>query len=85
MLVDNRSVAQGEELCAMARLAANDGQLPETLIVTGTLDGKPFAARLPVQERGRRSRLSAADLGQAGDRPPAGRGRREEQGSASSS
>ncbi len=35
MLVDNPSVAQGEELCAMTRLTSKTAVLPETLIIKG--------------------------------------------------
>ncbi len=43
----NDSLAQGEELCAIARL--DDGaELPESVEVTGLLDGKPYSRTIPV-------------------------------------
>src|SRR5262249_57227471 len=42
------AVAQGEELCAVARLDA--GKDPQSLVVRGTLAGKPFEHTLPVRE-----------------------------------
>jgi ferric-dicitrate binding protein FerR (iron transport regulator) len=43
------AVAQGEELCAVTRLGA-DEKLPESVAVTGTLDGNPFERIIPVAE-----------------------------------
>jgi tetratricopeptide (TPR) repeat protein len=43
------SLAQGEELCAVARLAA-DQPLPKRVTVSGTLDGQPFHRTLPVAD-----------------------------------
>ena len=43
-LCDAVSVAQGEEVFAVARL--QDGRLPKRLVVTGTLDGQPFRREL---------------------------------------
>src|SRR5262249_15723779 len=43
---------QGEELCAVARLAADGSDLPRSVTITGRLDGKPFTARLPVTVAG---------------------------------
>ena len=40
------SIAQGEELCAITRV---DKQLPESVIVTGSLNGQPFREVLPVK------------------------------------
>jgi hypothetical protein len=44
-----RSLAQGEELAAAARLAAGT-KLPEAVVVSGTLDGRPIRVELPVQD-----------------------------------
>jgi tetratricopeptide (TPR) repeat protein len=43
------ALAQGEELWAVARLEAGQG-LPDSVIVTGTVDAKPFRRVLPVKE-----------------------------------
>jgi len=57
VLVDNPTIAQGEELFAVTRIPngkAVAGQdttvLPEALIVTGLLDGKPFQREIPVRD-----------------------------------
>ena len=42
------SIAQGEELCAVARLDGS-GPMPGSVIATGTLDGKPWRQLIPVQ------------------------------------
>ncbi len=49
------SLAQGEELCAVARIApgergASAPCLPQSLTITGTLDGKPFRQVVPVKD-----------------------------------
>ncbi len=55
-LVDNPTISQGEELFAVTRVAKADPQpaggtaLPETVTVTGLLDGKPFRREVPVRE-----------------------------------
>jgi predicted Zn-dependent protease len=41
------SIAHGEELCAIARLAAAD-PFPQKIIVSGTLDGEPFRREIAV-------------------------------------
>ena len=48
-LGDAPTVAQGEELFAVARLAA-DQALPESVRITGTQNGKPFERVLPVKD-----------------------------------
>jgi tetratricopeptide (TPR) repeat protein len=48
-LTDTGSVAQGEEFWAVARLGPETKNLPETVRVTGVVDGKPFAESLRVQ------------------------------------
>src|SRR5260370_9150960 len=47
-LCHSTAVAQGEELCAVARCLDADGPLPEQLIVTGTLGGKEYRRELKV-------------------------------------
>ncbi len=54
-LVDNPSISQGEEICAIARLVPPDGpegkgkpRVPESLVVTGLLDGKPYREEVAV-------------------------------------
>src|SRR5262249_9472232 len=42
------ALAQGEELCAVTRLDA--GKEPRSLVVRGTLAGRPFEHTLPVRE-----------------------------------
>jgi hypothetical protein len=44
------SLAQGEELCAIARLGSQMTTLPSMLRITGKLDGQPFDRDVPVQE-----------------------------------
>jgi ferric-dicitrate binding protein FerR (iron transport regulator)/predicted Zn-dependent protease len=44
-LTDNSYVCQGEELCACARV---EGPVPQSVTVTGTVDGQPFSRVLPV-------------------------------------
>ena len=41
------SLAQGEEFCAITRTEAG-AAMPKTLIVTGTLDGKPYKRKIAV-------------------------------------
>lgn len=48
-LIDNPSIAQGEELFAVARLIRPDA-MPATLVVSGTLDGEPFSRELTVKD-----------------------------------
>ncbi|KPK78876.1 MAG: hypothetical protein AMJ81_14645, partial [Phycisphaerae bacterium SM23_33] len=43
------SIAQGEELCAVARFD-REVMLPAAVTVTGTLDGKPYSRQIAVQE-----------------------------------
>jgi hypothetical protein len=43
-------LAQGEELCAIARIGPEEKPLPGSVTVTGTLDGKEFEQVLPVKE-----------------------------------
>ncbi len=47
-LVYNDSIAHGEELCAIARLAGGN-PLPEKITVSGTLDGEPFRRVITVE------------------------------------
>ena len=42
------AVAQGEEICALAQLPAGT-KLPESVTVTGTLDGKTYTKSVPVK------------------------------------
>src|SRR5262249_17290709 len=42
------TAAQGEELCAVARIGP-DRELPKEVTVRGTLEGKPFTSTLPVK------------------------------------
>jgi ferric-dicitrate binding protein FerR (iron transport regulator) len=54
-LVDNPSISQGEEICAISRLLQAEGRegearVPETLVVTGLLDGKPYREEVKVGE-----------------------------------
>jgi Tfp pilus assembly protein PilF len=44
------AIAQGEEVCAIARLNPGDKALPRSVIVKGTLDGQAFRRELPVKE-----------------------------------
>jgi ferric-dicitrate binding protein FerR (iron transport regulator)/tetratricopeptide (TPR) repeat protein len=43
------SLAQGEELCAIARFAADGKDLPRWVTVRGKLEGQPVTMRLPVE------------------------------------
>ncbi len=47
-LSDTAVVAQGEELTAIARAEGKDVGFPETVTVTGTLEGKPFRREVRV-------------------------------------
>ncbi len=47
-LTHTSTVAQGEEVCAIARLEAG-AKLPTSVTVTGTLDGKTFSRPVPVK------------------------------------
>jgi ferric-dicitrate binding protein FerR (iron transport regulator)/tetratricopeptide (TPR) repeat protein len=49
------SVAQGEELCAITRIATNTKQLPESVTISGKLDGKPYQRVVKVKDVGRRA------------------------------
>ena len=70
---------RARKLCAIARLdkdeeaAGSESRSP----ACSTASSRRWT--LPVGRRAARGRLPAADLGQAGDRPPGGRGGREEQ------
>jgi tetratricopeptide (TPR) repeat protein len=44
------SLAQGEELGAIARLGSKEKALPKTVVVTGSLNGKAFERVLPVKD-----------------------------------
>jgi ferric-dicitrate binding protein FerR (iron transport regulator)/tetratricopeptide (TPR) repeat protein len=44
------SLAQGEELCAVARTGTANEPLPESLTISGILDGKPYRQVVPVRE-----------------------------------
>jgi hypothetical protein len=44
------SLAQGEELCAMACTGTEKDPLPESLTVSGTLDGKPYRQVIKVRD-----------------------------------
>jgi len=48
-LSQTSAVTQGEEICAMTRLEAG-AALPQTVTVTGTLDGKTFTRSVPVKD-----------------------------------
>lgn len=47
-LSESLSLAQGEELCAVTRVDAKTGKLPEKVIVSGTVDGQPFVREVSV-------------------------------------
>jgi ferric-dicitrate binding protein FerR (iron transport regulator) len=52
-LTDDALVAQGEEVCAVARIDPSpDGalRLPASAVVTGTVDGRPFRKEIPVRD-----------------------------------
>jgi hypothetical protein len=44
------SVAQGEELCAIALTGTVNEPLPESVTISGMLDGKPFRQVVPVKD-----------------------------------
>ncbi len=46
-LLDSTAIAQGEEICAIARLGPDDGAMPKSLTVLGTLDGNAF--QVPIE------------------------------------
>jgi ferric-dicitrate binding protein FerR (iron transport regulator) len=48
-LSDATSLAQGEEVCAVARIDDKTEKVPETITVSGKLDGKAFVRELPVR------------------------------------
>jgi hypothetical protein len=48
-LVFNQTVADGEEICAVAKLSASP-RLPTTLTIRGMLDGKPVEHKVAVKE-----------------------------------
>jgi ferric-dicitrate binding protein FerR (iron transport regulator) len=48
-LSDAESLAQGEEVCAIARIEGKKAELPKMLTVAGKLNGKPFVRQLPIQ------------------------------------
>jgi hypothetical protein len=48
-LTHTTAVAQGEEVCAIARLEAG-AKLPEAVTVTGTRDGQTFSRSVPVKD-----------------------------------
>jgi tetratricopeptide (TPR) repeat protein len=45
----NDTLAQGEELCAVARLDASQ-PLPKAVVVSGKLDGQPYRVELPMRK-----------------------------------
>ena len=47
-LADVSALAQGEELYAVARSEDKDNRWPASVVVTGTLNGKPFRRELPL-------------------------------------
>jgi hypothetical protein len=47
LLSETTTIAQGEEVCALLR---TDGELPESVTVTGTVGGKPFERTVPVKD-----------------------------------
>jgi ferric-dicitrate binding protein FerR (iron transport regulator)/tetratricopeptide (TPR) repeat protein len=49
-LTDASSVAQGEEVCALARVRVQARKLPTRVTVTGKVDGKPFVRELAVRD-----------------------------------
>jgi hypothetical protein len=52
-LADGSTVCQGEELWAVARLAADDGKplpAPKSVTVRGSVEGRPFTQTLPVRD-----------------------------------
>src|SRR5205085_8779337 len=46
-------LAQGEELCAVTRSNLAEKDWPASVIVTGTLDGKPYRRELKIADLGR--------------------------------
>jgi Tfp pilus assembly protein PilF len=44
------TLAQGEELCAVARIGPEEKELPASVKITGVLDGKEFEQVVPVKE-----------------------------------
>jgi tetratricopeptide (TPR) repeat protein len=50
-LLHETSIAQGEEICAVARLGKDDGALPKSVTVLGTLDGEAFHVPLDLPAR----------------------------------
>jgi ferric-dicitrate binding protein FerR (iron transport regulator) len=46
----NPSLAQGEELCAIARIGSANQPLPKLVTIRGTWDGQPFERIVPVQK-----------------------------------
>jgi hypothetical protein len=49
-LTHSSLLSQGEELCAIARLPSGESRLPDSLTITGTLDGKPYYKVIPVKQ-----------------------------------
>lgn len=52
-LADSSTLCEGEELCAVARLASEDGRplaVPREVTVRGVRDGSPVSMKLPVPE-----------------------------------
>jgi ferric-dicitrate binding protein FerR (iron transport regulator)/tetratricopeptide (TPR) repeat protein len=49
-LTQSGSLAQGEELCAMGCAGTEKDPLPESLTLSGTLDGKPFRRVVKVKD-----------------------------------
>src|SRR5262249_28146244 len=48
-LTDTSMIAQGEELCAVARLGPHAKGLRERVTITGTVDGRPFERVVSVR------------------------------------
>jgi tetratricopeptide (TPR) repeat protein len=42
------SLAQGEEFCSIARIESKDASLPESVTITGKLDGNDYSRSVPV-------------------------------------
>jgi Tfp pilus assembly protein PilF len=49
-LTFTNTLAQGEELCAVARIGSEEKELPASVKITGVLDGKEFEQVVPVKE-----------------------------------
>jgi hypothetical protein len=49
-LLHDSSLAQGEELCAVARIGPDAASMPRSVTVSGKLDGKPFHREIPVKQ-----------------------------------